>query len=64
MVDYMMEMLNMIDSIRNAITGATSSKQFGIDDVLSGFSYGDSTFALKIALNPIDDVLGDANIYI
>ena len=64
MVDYMMEMLNMIDSIRNAITGATSSKQFGIDDVLTGYSYGDSTFALKIALNPIDDVLGDANIYI
>ena len=64
MVDYMMEMLNMIGSIRNAITGATSSKQFGIDDVLTGYSYGDSTFALKIALNPIDDVLGDANIYI
>lgn len=64
MVDYMMEMLNIIDSIRNAITGATSSKQFGIDDVLTGYSYGDSTFALKIALNPIDDVLGDANIYI
>lgn len=64
MVDYMMEMLNMIDSIRNAITGATSSKQFGIDDVLTGYSYGDSTFALKIALSPIDDVLGDANIYI
>lgn len=64
MVDYMMEMLNMIASIRNAITGATSSKQFGIDDVLTGYSYGDSTFALKIALNPIDDVLGDANIYI
>ena len=64
MVDYIMEMLNMIDSIRNAITGATSSKQFGIDDVLTGYSYGDSTFALKIALNPIDDVLGDANIYI
>ena len=64
MVEYMMEMLNMIDSIRNAITGATSSKQFGIDDVLTGYSYGDSTFALKIALNPIDDVLGDANIYI
>lgn len=58
MVNYLMEMINFIDSIKNAITGATSSKAFGIDDILTGYSYGNSAFTLNVDLKPIDDVLG------
>ncbi len=64
MVNYLMEMINFIDSIKNAITGATSSKAFGIDDILTGYSYGDSAFTLNVDLKPIDDVLGSGVINI
>lgn len=57
MVNYLMEMINFIDSIKNEITGATSSKAFGIDDILTGYSYGNSAFTLNVDLKPIDDVL-------
>ena len=64
MVNYLMEMINFIDSIKNAITGATSSKAFGIDDILTGYSYGNSAFTLNVDLKPIDDVLGSGVINI
>ena len=64
MVNYLMEMINFIDSIKNKITGATSSKAFGIDDILTGYSYGDSAFTLNVDLKPIDDVLGSGVINI
>lgn len=65
MVNYILEMINFIDSIKNEITGATSSKAFGIDDILTGYSYGDSAFTLNVDLKPIDNVLGTGviNIY-
>lgn len=63
-VNYLMEMINFIDSIKNAITGATSSKAFGIDDILTGYSYGNSAFTLNVDLKPIDDVLGSGVINI
>lgn len=64
MVNYLMEMINFIDSIKNKITGATSSKAFGIDDILTGYSYGNSAFTLNVDLKPIDDVLGSGVINI
>lgn len=64
MVNYLMEMINFIDSIKNEITGATSSKAFGIDDILTGYSYGNSAFTLNVDLKPIDDVLGSGVINI
>lgn len=64
MVNYLMEMINFIDSIKNAITGATSSKAFGIDDILTGYSYGNSAFTLNVDFKPIDDVLGSGVINI
>ena len=64
MVNYLMEMINFTDSIKNAITGATSSKAFGIDDILTGYSYGNSAFTLNVDLKPIDDVLGSGVINI
>lgn len=63
-VNYLMEMINFIDSIKNKITGATSSKAFGIDDILTGYSYGNSAFTLNVDLKPIDDVLGSGVINI
>lgn len=64
MVNYLMEMINFIDGIKNQITKATSSKAFGIDDILTGYSYGDSAFTLNVDLKPIDDVLGSGVINI
>lgn len=64
MVNYLMEMINFIDGIKNQITKATSSKAFGIDDILTGYSYGNSAFTLNVDLKPIDDVLGSGVINI
>lgn len=64
MVNYILEMINFIDGIKNPITKATSSKAFGIDDILTGYSYGDSAFTLNVDLKPIDDVLGSGVINI
>lgn len=64
MVNYLMEMINFIDGIKNPITKATSSKAFGIDDILTGYSYGNSAFTLNVDLKPIDDVLGSGVINI
>ena len=62
-VDYILELVNFIDSINDAITGSTPNA-FGIDDVLTDYSYGDDAFTIKANLKPIDDVLGDATINI
>ena len=64
MVNYILEMINFIDGIKNQITKATSSKAFGIDDILTGYSYGNSAFTLNVDLKPIDDVLGSGVINI
>ena len=66
LVDYLLEMVNFIDSIKNAIKGADSNKAYGIDDVITGYGYGEEekAFNVTVNLNAIDDVLGDCNVNI
>ena len=68
-VDNILEMVNFIDDIKNAITGAMNSEDkaaFGIDDVIKNYGYSDEqqTYSVALDLKPIDSVLGSANIYI
>lgn len=68
-VDNILEMVNFIDDIKNAITGAMNSEDkaaFGIDDVIKNYGYSDGqqTYSVALDLKPIDSVLGSANIYI
>lgn len=66
-LDYILEMINFSDTINDAIVDATKSddkKAFGIDDVLTDYSYSSPTYSVKLNLKPIDDVLGQANVYI
>ena len=62
-------MVNFIDDIKNAITGAMNGEDkaaFGIDDVIKNYGYSDGqqTYSVALDLKPIDSVLGSANIYI
>ena len=66
-LDYILEMINFSDTINDAIVDATKSddkKAFGIDDVFMDYSYSSPTYSVKLNLKPIDDVLGQANVYI
>lgn len=68
-VDNILEMVNFIDDIKNAITGAMNGEDkaaFGIDDVIKNYGYSDGqqTYSVALDLKPIDSVLGSANIYI
>lgn len=65
MVDYLMNLINFIDSIKNAITDSMQSshdKTYGIDDIITGYGYANSAYAVNVTLNPIDSVLGTATI--
>ena len=63
LVDYILEMVNFIDTINNAITGAIDSEEksaYSIDDIIKDYTYGDSTYKVTLDLKPIDNVLGSA----
>ena len=56
-------MVNFIDAINNAITGAIDSEEksaYSIDDIIKDYTYGDSTYKVTLDLKPIDNVLGSA----
>ena len=56
-------MVNFIDTINNAITGAIDSEEksaYSIDDIIKDYTYGDSTYKVTLDLKPIDSVLGSA----
>lgn len=63
LVDYILKMVNFIDTINNAITGAIDSEEksaYSIDDIIKDYTYGDSTYKVTLDLKPIDSVLGSA----
>lgn len=64
---YVLKMINFTQTINDAIIDATNAddkNEFGIDDVFVGYSYESPTFNVKLNLKPIDNVLGQANVYI
>ena len=66
-VDYLLELINFIDSIGNAIkkaTTSTSAKTYGIDDIITGYGCANSAYTVTATLSPIDKVLGNATINI
>lgn len=66
-VDYLLKLINFIDSIGNEIkkaTTSTSAKTYGIDDIITGYGCANSAYTVKATLSPIDKVLGDAKINI
>ncbi len=71
-VDYLMEMINFKQWIRDEITGAMNSESQGnsyeIKDVWTGYGYTSQAnggqFAIKANLEPIDGNLGPLNLYV
>lgn len=66
-VDYLLKLINFIDSIGNEIkkaTTSTSAKTYGIDDIITGYGCANSAYTVKATLSPIDKVLGNATINI
>ena len=66
-VDYLLKLINFIDSIGNEIkkaTTSTSAKTYGIDDIITGYGCANSAYTVTATLSPIDKVLGNATINI
>lgn len=64
-VNNLLEMVNFIDLINNAINDAVNSEEkslYGIDDVLKDYCYERPTYSVSLDLKPIDNVLGKANL--
>ena len=66
-VDYLLQLINFIDSISDEIKKATTSmsaKTYGIDDIITGYGCANSAYTVTATLSPIDKVLGNATINI
>lgn len=66
-VDYLLQLINFIDSISDEIkkaTTSTSAKTYGIDDIITGYGCANSAYTVTATLSPIDKVLGNAKINI
>lgn len=61
--ENILKLVNFSNGVNEKITKSTPN-EFGIDDILTGYSYGNSAFTLNVDLKPIDDVLGDGTIII
>lgn len=63
MTENILKLVNFSNDVNKEIINSKPN-EFGIDDILTGYSYGNSAFTLNVDLKPIDDVLGDGTIII
>ena len=61
--ENILKLVNFSNDVNKEIINSKPN-EFGIDDILTGYSYGNSAFTLNVDLKPIDDVLGDGTIII
>lgn len=64
--DYIFELFNFSNLIRNLIENSNNENLFGVEDILKGYEYSESDkqFKVNTDLSPIDSNLGKLNIQI
>lgn len=67
MIQYILDMVNfkswINDEIWKSVNGENTN-DYGIEDILKGYSYGNQTFSVYADLSPIDSSLGALNVNI